>query len=97
LTTLSRLFYRRGERGARTIHLHVVPADSLPARNELLLRDYLRAHPNHAHRYADLKRDLAVRCESGADYTKAQTELIQELTDRARSARGEPSVPVWEE
>ena len=27
----------------------------------------------------------------------AKTELIQELTDRARADRSLPSVPVWEE
>jgi hypothetical protein len=32
-----------------------------------------------------------------AAYTRAKTSLIQELTDRARLARGLPSVPVWEE
>jgi GrpB-like predicted nucleotidyltransferase (UPF0157 family) len=68
-----------------------------PGRNELLLRDYLRTHPAEAQRYADLKRDLAVRYEASADYTRAKTELIQELTDRARAARGLPSVPVREE
>ena len=75
-------------------------AARLPAgagRNELLLRDYLRTHPAEAQRYVDLKRDLAVRYEASADYTRAKTELIQELTDRARAARGLPSVPVWEE
>jgi hypothetical protein len=33
----------------------------------------------------------------GDAYTKAKTELIQEMTDRARADRGLPSVPVWEE
>jgi hypothetical protein len=30
------------------------------------------------------------------DYARAKTELIQELTDRARALQGLPSVPVWE-
>ncbi len=33
---------------ARPYHLHVVPAASWPARNERLLRDYLRTHPVQA-------------------------------------------------
>jgi hypothetical protein len=33
----------------------------------------------------------------GTEYTKAKTELIQELTDRARADRGLPPVSVWEE
>jgi GrpB-like predicted nucleotidyltransferase (UPF0157 family) len=93
----ARLFYRRDKRGRRDCHLHIVPADSWPTRNELLLRDYLRAHPADAQRYADLKRGLAARHESSAGYTRAKTDLIQELTDRARVARGLPSVQVWED
>jgi GrpB-like predicted nucleotidyltransferase (UPF0157 family) len=89
--------YRRDEGGVRAYHLHVVLAGTWPARNELLLRDYLRTHPAQAKRYADTKRDLAVRHEAWSGYTRAKTELIQELTDRARAARGLPSVPVWEQ
>jgi len=85
-----------GSSGA-SLWLHVVPADSWPGRNKRLLRDYLRTHPAQARRYADLKRDLAVRHGASSGYTRAKTELIQELTDRARAARGLPSVPVWEE
>ena len=33
----------------------------------------------------------------GTEYTKAKTELIQELTDRARADCGLPPVSVWEE
>jgi GrpB-like predicted nucleotidyltransferase (UPF0157 family) len=40
---------------------------------------------------------LAAEHTDGTEYTKAKTELIQELTDRARADRGLPPVPVWEE
>ena len=40
---------------------------------------------------------IAAEHTDGAEYTKAKTELIQELTDRARADRGLPPVPVWEE
>ena len=33
----------------------------------------------------------------GTEYTTAKTELIQELTDRARADRGLSPVPVWED
>jgi GrpB-like predicted nucleotidyltransferase (UPF0157 family) len=92
-----RLFYYRDENGRRAFHLHVVPATSWPARNEVLLRDYLRTHPADVQRYAELKRGLAAQYEAPAEYTRAKTALIQELTDQARAARGLPSVPVWEE
>jgi len=92
-----RLFYYRDEDGARAYQLHVVPAGTWDTRNERLLRDHLRAHPEDARRYAELKQRLAAERTGGAEYTRAKTELIQELTDRARAARGLPPVPVWEE
>jgi GrpB-like predicted nucleotidyltransferase (UPF0157 family) len=92
-----RLFYLRDQHGRRTCHLHVVPVDTWPTRNERLLRDYLRDHPADVARYAELKRRLAGQHADAPGYTKAKTELIQELTDRARAARGLPPVPVWED
>jgi GrpB-like predicted nucleotidyltransferase (UPF0157 family) len=91
-----RLFYRRGCDGTWTHHLHVVEASTFASRSQLLLRDYLRAHPADAARYAALKRALAGTAAAGEDYTKAKTELIQELTDNARAERGLAPVPVWE-
>jgi GrpB-like predicted nucleotidyltransferase (UPF0157 family) len=76
-----RLFYYRDENGQRA----------------RLLRDHLRAYPDDARRYAELKQRLAAEHTDGTEYTRAKTELIQELTDRARADRGLPSVPVWEE
>jgi GrpB-like predicted nucleotidyltransferase (UPF0157 family) len=92
-----RLFYQRDRDGRRTHHLHVVPARGFTTRNELLLRDYLRAHPADAARYAALKAQIADVAASADEYTRAKTDLIQELTDAARAERGLPSVPVWEE
>ncbi|WP_053206388.1 GrpB family protein [Jiangella muralis] len=91
-----RLFYPRDDAGRRTHHLHVVTADTWDTRNERLLRDYLRAHPDAADRYGALKRDLATRTEDSDEYTRAKTALVQELVDAARAGRGLPSVSVWE-
>jgi GrpB-like predicted nucleotidyltransferase (UPF0157 family) len=93
----ARLFYRRLDPDGFTVHLHVVSAQSWPTRNERLLRDHLRACPADRDRYAALKRRLMERHGPGDAYTRGKTGLIQELTDRARAARGLPSVPVWEE
>jgi len=91
-----RLFYRRGSEDAWTHHLHVVEASTFATRNQRLLRDYLRGHADDVARYAALKRRLAALHDDGADYTRAKTELIQELTDKARAERGLPPVPAWE-
>jgi len=92
-----RLFYVRDTDGERSHHLHVVTADTWDTRNERTLRDYLRAHPDDAAAYGQLKLRLAASGISGPDYTRAKTELIQRLVDAARDERGLPRVTVWEE
>ncbi|HUB40644.1 MAG TPA: GrpB family protein [Streptosporangiaceae bacterium] len=92
-----RLFYRRGADHAWTHHLHLVEASTFATRNQRVLRDYLRGHPDAVARYAALKRRLAALHDDGSDYTRAKTELIQELTDEARAERGLPPLPVWED
>lgn len=93
---VDRLLYVRGAAGTRTHILHVVTAESWPTRNQRILRDYLRTHPQDTQRYARLKRNLAATGIASGDYARAKTDLIQELTDRARAGRGLPPVPVWE-
>jgi GrpB-like predicted nucleotidyltransferase (UPF0157 family) len=91
-----RLLYFRAHDGVRTHILHVVTLASWPTRNQRILRDHLRAHPVDAARYAELKLAVAAAGVGSTDYTAAKTELIQELTDRARRELGLPPVPVWE-
>jgi GrpB-like predicted nucleotidyltransferase (UPF0157 family) len=45
--------------GTRRVNLHVRVIGRANQRYPLLFRDYLRAHPDSAHAYATLKRDLA--------------------------------------
>jgi GrpB-like predicted nucleotidyltransferase (UPF0157 family) len=93
-----RLFFQRlAGPGVSTHHLHVVTEDSWATRNERLLRDYLRGHPQQARRYAELKRRLSRELGPGETYTRAKTALIQELVDAARDELGLPRVPVWEQ
>ncbi|MEV0196500.1 GrpB family protein [Nonomuraea sp. NPDC050691] len=91
-----RLLYVRSTGGARTHILHVVALAGWPTRNQRILRDHLREHPEDATRYGELKQALAAAGIAPGDYARAKTELVQELTDQARGERGLPSVPVWE-
>jgi GrpB-like predicted nucleotidyltransferase (UPF0157 family) len=91
-----RLFYRRDRAGRRAYQLHVVTVDSWPTRNERILRDYLRTHPTDAARYGALKQSLSSEHSDSLAYTRAKTDLVQELTDRARADLALPPVPVWE-
>ncbi|HEY7173379.1 MAG TPA: GrpB family protein [Micromonosporaceae bacterium] len=91
--TWQRIWFVRD--GEVRVHLHVVTFAKWQACNERIMRDYLRAHPDDAKRYADLKRTLT---DLDSDsYTRAKTSLIQDIVDRARTERGLPLVEVWEE
>jgi GrpB-like predicted nucleotidyltransferase (UPF0157 family) len=93
---VDRLLYVRASGHVRTHILHVVTLDSWPTRNQRILRDHLRGHPEDAARYADLKRAIVAAGTAPGEYARAKTALVQELTDRARAKRGLPPEPVWE-
>lgn len=84
--------YFREAPGGRRTHLHVRRWGSWAEQAALLLRDYLRAHPEEARRYAALKHTLAG--QYGADrlgYTEAKTPFIWETllqADRWSQATG---------
>ncbi len=99
-----RLFLRRearpagGPKVARpAVHLHVVPWDGFLARKERRFRDRLRAHPEEARAYGEVKRALAAAHGEDVDaYTRAKTAFIQEVMDRDAAERGLPREEVWE-
>jgi GrpB-like predicted nucleotidyltransferase (UPF0157 family) len=80
----------------RAQHLHILPLSRWELLKERLMRDWLLTHSVDRDRYAALKIELASRL-SGEDYTRAKTDLIQELVDAARAELGLASEPVWEE
>jgi GrpB-like predicted nucleotidyltransferase (UPF0157 family) len=83
---------------ASFFHLHIVEQDSWHERNERLMRDYLLAHPSTAQAYGDLKEQLISRYQHDSlGYTRAKTDFIQTVIDKARSERGLPLVNVWED
>jgi len=84
--------YVRAVDGVRGHILHVVTLESWPTRNQRLFRDYLRAHPADALRYAQLKQTIVAAGTGPGEYARAKTALVQELTDRARSQLGLPPV-----
>lgn len=72
-------------------HLYVVVAGSVAHRDHVDLRDYLRARPDEAARYATLKGRLAYLLATDRDaYTNGKAELITELLGRARAGRPRP-------
>ncbi|MFG1640798.1 GrpB family protein [Amycolatopsis sp. NPDC049252] len=92
-----RLLFVRRDGDVRTHHLHVFPPTNWEHNKERILAAHLRKYPEAALRYGELKQKLAASGMSGDAYTRAKTDLIQELSDAARAERGLPPEPVWEE
>ena len=81
-----RRYFRKGPWYARTHHLHMVELANEFWERHLLFRDHLRAHPDVAHQYQELKKELAARFGSDRDgYTDAKTSFIESAVAQARA------------
>ena len=79
-----RRFFRKPATGSRQVHLHCVPEDSEFFRDHVVFRDYLRAHPEKAQEYFELKVKLADTLGHDRDaYTNAKTEFIEDILKQA--------------
>ena len=73
------------ETGEGDIHVHIVVAGSEECTNMLKLRDYLKAHPEEAQKYFEMKSVLAR--EAGYDrkkYEALKSVYVKELLERAK-------------
>jgi putative glutamine amidotransferase len=74
-------FSRDGDGGNRAVNLHVCADGSDWERKHLAFRDHLRAHPDDAAAYADLKRALAAHHGvDRASYTEDKTDFVERVT-----------------
>jgi len=72
-----------GER--RTHHIHIMEPSNAAWQCVLAFRDHLRAHPDEAERYQQLKRDLASRHRSDREaYTRAKDTYVVAVVEMAR-------------
>jgi GrpB-like predicted nucleotidyltransferase (UPF0157 family) len=87
--------YFREPPGEPRTHVHVRKAGSFSEQFPLLLRDYLRTHPEELDEYERLKRDLAAKFpHDGAAYTDAKVpwfwETIRHADDWAQRTGWQP-------
>lgn len=76
----------------RTHHLHLMPTGSARLRDEIVFRDYLRAHPARAAEYGDVKRRLAdEHTEDREAYTSAKADFVESVTAAAHAWRAASS------
>jgi GrpB-like predicted nucleotidyltransferase (UPF0157 family) len=74
----------RAPPGEARHHLYVCVPGSPGFRDHVLFRDHLRAHPDTARDYADLKRRLAIEHRDDRDaYQQAKSAFIDAVTRRA--------------
>lgn len=83
-----RHYFRRGN--PRSYHVHAYSPGNIEWDRQIAFREHLRAHPDVARQYEDLKRHLAAQHPNPEDYTVAKTAFVRsilELTfgDRAGS------------
>jgi GrpB-like predicted nucleotidyltransferase (UPF0157 family) len=70
--------------GVRRFQVHVCAAGGDWERTHLAFRDWLRAHPQDARAYAELKRRLVAEHPNDLfGYTEAKGEFINGIVERA--------------
>ena len=86
-----RLFFWKGT--PRTHHLHIVEYATWEHQRHLLFRDYLRAHPEIARWYENVKRELAIAFQGNRPaYTKGKTAFIKSIMQRAYEEIADPTI-----
>jgi GrpB-like predicted nucleotidyltransferase (UPF0157 family) len=84
------LFFRKGPPGPWTHHVHVMEPFCPRWEALLVFRDYLRAHPEAARAYADIKRALAASSKDNIEaYRNGKNAFVEETTAKARAWRAD--------
>jgi len=79
-----RIYFRK--RTSAAFNVHVTLKDGDLWRNDIALRDYLRAHPNEAEGYADWKkRAVSAGSQFLLEYSQKKEPVIREMLIRAQS------------
>lgn len=78
--------FAKGNTKVRTHYIHVVKYGGAFWKKWLAFRDYLRAHPREAAKYAALKEILAKKHpDDRALYTKKKSEFVHRILARVRA------------
>jgi len=86
-----RLFFWKGV--PRTHHLHIVEYATWEHQRHIIFRDYLRAHPDIAQWYEQIKQELSAAFKNDRPaYTKGKTAFIKSIMTRAVEEIVDPSV-----
>ncbi len=87
-----RYFRKNNEMGDRVYQVHMFTADSPQIERHLAFRDFMRADPDWAKRYSDLKRDLANAYPHSIErYMDGKDAFIKEIDRKAAAWRDGPA------
>ena len=76
-----RFYFDKIIAGRTVVQAHLFPVNHPDVSKHLMFRDYLRAHPDAAHEYAQLKRELASKYrDDRRAYTDAKAEFMSGIT-----------------
>lgn len=79
----NRRFFQKGGSN-RTHHVHVFPKGDKEVQRHLNFRDYMRAHPQKARQYSQLKETLAAQYPHDIDkYIEGKNDFIKEIDREA--------------
>ena len=79
-----RYFRKDNQEGIRTHHLHTFQVGSAQVARHKAFRDYMIAHPEDAHKYSELKRELAREYFTSIEqYMDGKDGFIQAIDKKA--------------
>jgi GrpB-like predicted nucleotidyltransferase (UPF0157 family) len=86
------LFFRQGPPGPWTHHVHLMEPTAVRWGEQLLFRDYLRAHPEVAQEYGQLKQALAAAVgDDVVGFRAGKRPFIQAVLAKARAEMALPA------
>jgi len=67
------------------VHLHIFEIGNPLIERNLIFRDWLRTHDDDRNAYEALKKDLASVYHDGMSYSRAKTEFINQIVEKAQA------------
>jgi len=84
-----RRYFTKNTEGIRTHHIHIYQVEHREIQRHLKFRDYLRAHPEDAQVYSQIKAELAEKYrDDPMNYTNGKNEFVEKIDKRANKWKG---------
>lgn len=85
------------QQGERRTHIaHFFTAEQWDTCHQRIFAAWLRSHEDARERYLAVKRAAEAKGLAGRAYTLRKLDVVAEITNEARAARGLPPAQVWD-